>query len=116
VLGGDREVGAVAIADEIPVGATVQFQVRDAASAREDLAAALDGITAAGALCFADAGRGSNFFGTPDQDAVTVSEALPGAAIAGAFCAGTVGPVGGRSASHDAAMCVLLVDAAPSWP
>jgi small ligand-binding sensory domain FIST len=116
VLGGDREVGAVAIADEIPVGATVQFQVRDAASAREDLVAVLGGLTAAGALCFTDAARGSTFFGSPDQDATTVIEALPGAAVAGTFCAGTFAPVGGRTASHDAAMCVLLVDAAPTWP
>ncbi|UDY36412.1 FIST signal transduction protein [Dermatobacter hominis] len=116
VLGGDREAGVVAIGDEIPVGATVRFQVRDAASAREDLVDALGGLTAAGALCFTDTARGSDFFGGPDQDALTVSEALDGAAVAGTFCSGTFGPVGGHPALHDAAMCVLLVDAAPAWP
>ena len=43
VLGGDREVGAIAVGDEIEVGATVQFQVRDAVSADEDLRELLTG-------------------------------------------------------------------------
>jgi small ligand-binding sensory domain FIST len=116
VLGGDREAGVVAIGDEIPVGATVRFQVRDAASAREDLAEVLDGVHAAGALCFSDTARGSTFFGRPDEDARIVSEALDGAPVAGMFCAGTFGPVGGRPATHDAALCALLVDAGPAWP
>ena len=111
VLGADRENGALAVGDEIPVGATVQFQVHDAASAREDLVEVLGRRRAAGALCFTDLARGSGFFGAPDQDALAVSDALDGAAVAGAFCSGTFGPVGGRSAVHDAAICVLLVDA-----
>ena len=41
VLGVDRATGAVAVGDTLPVGSTVQFQVRDAASADEDLHAAL---------------------------------------------------------------------------
>ncbi len=37
VLGGDRDAGAIAVGDEVHVGDTVQFQVRDAESADEDL-------------------------------------------------------------------------------
>lgn len=115
VLGADREVGALVVADEVPIGSTVQFHVRDAASAVDDLVAVLGGLSAAGALCFTDIARGSTLFGVPDTDAETVSGCLPGAAVAGAFCSGTVGPVRGRSAVHDAAISLLLVDATPTW-
>ncbi len=38
LVGVDRDTGAIAISDMAEVGQTVQFQVRDAESAREDLA------------------------------------------------------------------------------
>ena len=100
VLGGDREAGAVAVGDEVPVGATVQFQVRDAASADEDLRELTEGRSAAGALVFTCNGRGARFFGAPDHDATVVSESLEGAAVTGMFCAGELGPVGGRNFLH----------------
>ena len=43
VLGGDRDVGAIAVGDDVEVGATVQFQVRDAESADHDLRELLTG-------------------------------------------------------------------------
>ena len=57
VLGADRESGAIAIGDEAPIGATVQFHVRDANTADEDLHEALGNSApaaraAAGALLF----------------------------------------------------------------
>ena len=42
VLGGDRETGAMAVGDRIEVGRTVQFHVRDAAAADEDLRVLLE--------------------------------------------------------------------------
>ena len=115
VLGADRDAGALAVADEIPVGATVQFQVRDAPGATRDLVDSLGGISAAGALCLSDVARGSELFGAVDHDATTVTDALDGAPVAGAFCAGTYGPVGGRVALHDSAVSMLLVDPRPTW-
>jgi len=115
VLGADRDAGALAVADEIPVGATVQFQVRDAPGATRDLVDSLSGISAAGALCLSDVARGSELFGTVDHDATTVTDALDGAPVAGAFCAGTYAPVGGRVALHDSAVSMLLVDPRPTW-
>ena len=47
VLGADPDSGAIAVGDEIQVGQTVQFHVRDAASADEDLRRALERESAA---------------------------------------------------------------------
>lgn len=99
VMGADRKVGALAIGDEIEVGATVQFQVRDASSADEDLRELIKGRRAGGALVFTCNGRGVQLFGDPSHDADVVSEAT-GAAVAGMFCAGEFGPVGGQTFVH----------------
>ena len=45
VVGADRGSGAIAIGDVAPVGSTVQFQVRDALSASEDLESMLNNIS-----------------------------------------------------------------------
>ena len=108
VLGADRDNGAVAVGAVVPVGATVQFQVRDAASADADLRALLQGTTASSALVFTCNGRGSHLFGEPDHDAALVSEAVRGGAVAGMFCAGEIGPVGGRNFLHGFTASVVL--------
>jgi small ligand-binding sensory domain FIST len=107
VLGGDREAGAIAVGDEIEVGATVQFQVRDAASADEDLRDLLSGHEADGALVFTCNGRGSHLFGEAHHDAALVDD-LIGAPAAGMSCAGELGPVGGRSFLHSFTASVAL--------
>jgi small ligand-binding sensory domain FIST len=100
VLGADRSAGAVAIGEGVEVGTTVQFQVRDASTATEDLTALLIGRDADAALVFTCNGRGSRLFGAPDHDAALVSESLGSAAVAGMFCAGEFGPVGGHNFVH----------------
>jgi small ligand-binding sensory domain FIST len=100
VMGADREVGAVAVGDEVEVGATVQFQVRDAVTADEDLRALLHGREADGALLFTCNGRGLHLFGVADHDAEVVADELDAPATAGMFCAGEIGPVGGQSFVH----------------
>lgn len=109
VMGADRASGALAVGDQVEVGHTVQFQLRDAASADEDLRALLSGHAGAdGALVFTCNGRGVRFFGEPDHDATLVSEAIAGAPVAGMFCAGEVGPVGGRPFVHGYTASVAL--------
>lgn len=98
VMGVDQERGAVAVGDHVSVGQVVQFQVRDADSAHQDLLDHLDG-PAEGALLFTCNGRGQRFFGEPDHDAGLLGEHLT-RAVAGAFCAGEIGPVGERSFVH----------------
>lgn len=100
VMGVDRTSGSVAIGERVDVGHTVQFQVRDAVTADEDLRELLDGQQAAGALLFTCNGRGSHMFDVPDHDAALVYESLGSAPLGGFFCAGEIGPVGERNHLH----------------
>ncbi len=112
VLGADRDSGALAVGDVVPVGTTVQFQVRDADSADDDLRRALArhaGPEAAeAALLFTCNGRGTRLFGEPDHDARAVEAALGTGAVAGMFCAGEIGPVRGRSFVHGFTASMVL--------
>ena len=105
ILAVDSESGAITVGERIRVGQTVRLQVRDAASADEDLVAAMKrgvaelGTPPAGALLFTCNGRGSHMFPAPDHDARVVHEAT-GAPAAGFFCAGEIGPVGDRNFVH----------------
>lgn len=110
VMGFDRETGAVVVGDQIPVGSIVQFQVRDAATADEDLHDLMANQSAQSALVFTCNGRGARLFGEPNHDAGMISEALAGAPVAGMFCAGEIGPVGGRNFLHGFTASILLID------
>jgi small ligand-binding sensory domain FIST len=100
VMGVDPDGGAIAVGDHVPVGATVQFQVRDAASADQDLRLLMGGRAADAALLFTCNGRGMHLFPEPHHDARIVAELLDDVPLGGMFCAGEVGPVGGRSFVH----------------
>src|SRR5205823_5861968 len=100
VLGGDEGSGAIAVGDQMRVGETVQFHVRDAASADGDLRSMIaEAERPAGALLFTCNGRGTRLFGVADHDASIVAEAL-GPSLAGFFAAGELGPIGGRNFLH----------------
>ncbi|HSS10697.1 MAG TPA: FIST N-terminal domain-containing protein, partial [Acidimicrobiales bacterium] len=100
VLGADRSNGAIAVGDLVDVGTTVQFHVRDATSADEDLRELLAFRHADGALLFTCNGRGSRLFDEPDHDAGVVSDLLGDPPLAGFFAAGELGPVGSRNFLH----------------
>jgi small ligand-binding sensory domain FIST len=108
VLGADHDRGVLAVGTPVAVGTTVQFQVRDAVSADEDLRALLEDVDGAAALVFTCTGRGVRLFGVDHHDAATVAERLDTAAVAGMFCAGELGPVGGRSFLHGFTASVLV--------
>jgi len=108
VLGGDPSNGALAVGDLVEVGSTAQFQVRDAASADDELQRLLDGRMAEGALVFTCNGRGTRLFGRPDHDAEIVAEHVPPRAVAGMFCAGELGPVGRKNFLHGFTASVVL--------
>jgi small ligand-binding sensory domain FIST len=106
IIAADAGAGSIALGERIRVGQTVRMQIRDGVSADEDLrvalgtqAAALGSARAAGALLFTCNGRGSHMFETPDHDAMAVEDAL-GVPAGGFFCAGEIGPVGGRNFLH----------------
>ena len=108
VLGADRSNGAMAIGQDVEVGTTIQFHVRDADSADEDLRAMLGAAgEAAAGLVFSCTGRGTNLFGRPHHDAELVSE-ITGGRCAGMFCAGEIGPIGRRSFLHSFTASVAL--------
>ena len=107
VLGADQANGAIAVDDVVPVGATVQFHVRDAATADEDLHQLLSGREADAALMFTCNGRGMHLFGTPDHDAKVLDERV-GVPAAGFFAAGEFGPVGGRNFVHGFTASIAL--------
>ncbi len=116
IMGGDETSGAVAVADLVHAGQTVQLHLHDEQTAREDLSLLLDGqrlySRPAGALLISCTGRGRRFFAQPGYDASTITHAFdqtpdgpsraksgtavdPGAGIpvAGFFAAGEIGPV-----------------------
>ena len=111
LVGIDQEKGAIAISDMAEVGQTIQFQVRDADSAREDLRATLDtqrDSPVAAALLFSCNGRGLGMFGQPDHDIGAVRGAFGDIPVAGFFAAGELGPVGGRNFVHGFTASMLL--------
>jgi small ligand-binding sensory domain FIST len=106
LVGVDESEGTVTVGERVRVGQTVRMQVRDGASADEDLREALEreardlGGPPAGALLFTCNGRGSHMFGEVDHDATALEAAFGDAPAAGFFCAGEIGPVGERNFVH----------------
>lgn len=100
LLGADQSTGSLAVGEVVGVGQTVQFHVRDAQAADEDLRLLLGGVAGGGALMFTCNGRGTHMFSEPSHDAAVVSELLDSAPLSGAFCAGEIGPIGGRNFFH----------------
>jgi small ligand-binding sensory domain FIST len=100
VVGAREAAGAFAVGAAVEIGQTVQFHLRDPVAADEDLRALLAGRDAAAALLFTCTGRGRALFGTEDHDAALVGDAFGAVPVTGAFCAGELGPVGGRSHVH----------------
>jgi len=114
VVGADQASGVIAVNDIMSVGETVQFHVRDPESADEDLRELLEAVRTkpSGALLFTCNGRGTAMFSEQDHDATMVSKAL-GVPISGFFCAGELGPIGGKNFLHGfTASLALLVDSA----
>jgi len=116
VMGLDRDTGALAITDRVRVGQTVQFHVRDADSADEDLHALLQiDLSAheqppAGALLFTCNGRGTRLFAEPHHDARAIRAETGALPLAGFFAQGELGPVGGQNFIHGFTASVVLFE------
>jgi small ligand-binding sensory domain FIST len=114
LIGADQQAGAVAIGDVVQEGQTVQFHLRDAKSASDDLhfLLAADRTThqspPLGALLFSCCGRGEGLFGQPHHDSRVVQERLGPIPMAGFFAQGEIGPVGGRNFLHGYTASVVI--------
>lgn len=112
VIGVDRDHGMLAVSDIMRTGQTVQFHVRDAAAADEDLrwllaAQKLDDEPFAGVL-FTCNGRGQRLFQQQHHDASALRKAIPGLPVAGFSAAGEIGPVGNHTFLHGHTASIAL--------
>ncbi|MSR64963.1 MAG: hypothetical protein EXS18_04190 [Verrucomicrobiae bacterium] len=107
IMGVDPKAGSMAIGALPRVGQTMQFQLRDAAAATEDIQHMLDEARSAtgqngpvaGLLCCCN-GRGTGLFGEPDHDAKAIAEKFGPLPLTGFFCNGEIGPVGNKTFLH----------------
>lgn len=102
LLGASPEEGHIAVAGEVRRGQTVQFQVRDAAAADEDLRMLCELLDEdyAGAVLFTCNGRGTRMWKEPHHDVTVFQERFGPLPVAGFFAAGEIGPIGGRNFVH----------------
>jgi small ligand-binding sensory domain FIST len=104
VMGMEQATGGIGITDMVRVGQTVQFHVRDAVTAEEDLRLLLaeqkKQDAPAGALLFNCNGRGTRMFSKPCHDISATRAMFPQTPVAGFFAAGELGPVGRRNFIH----------------
>lgn len=111
VLQANMHTGEIAIGDLVRVGQMVQFQLRDAESADLDLELMLEehrDEPAAGSLLFTCNGRGQGLFGEPSHDAAAIRRILGDISVAGMFCQGEIGPIGGRNFLHGYTASIAL--------
>jgi small ligand-binding sensory domain FIST len=124
IVGFEKDSNAVAVADDsIRSGMSVQFLVRDAATAGLDLthlvrdrAAPVSDPALAGALLFCCNGRGTRMFKRPDHDIGCLRTGLEREIpAAGFFAMGEIGPVGRRNFLHGfTASIALFQERAPT--
>ncbi len=116
VIGIRDDDGALALGNPIRVGQTVQFHVRDAATADEDLVDLLERDRATNAhapqaaLLFSCNGRGSRLFTEPNHDTATIQEHVGPIPLAGFFAQGELGPVGGKNYLHGFTASIALFE------
>lgn len=120
VIGVDRQSGAIAVSDVIQPGERVQFHLRDALTAKEDLEMMLIPQTfraePQGGLLFTCNGRGRRLYDHPDGDISVIKRSLGKFPLAGFFCAGEIGPVGGKNHLHGhTAVLVTFRSGSPGW-
>jgi small ligand-binding sensory domain FIST len=107
VMGLDKARGSVAVNAFIRAGQRVQFHVRDAETASEDLRKVFSrlkmeqpSLKVKGALLFSCLGRGERLFGEPDHDSQAFADAFGTEALGGFFCNGEIGQVGPNTYLH----------------
>lgn len=107
LVGIDPPSGAIAVADQVTTGRTLQFHLRDPHASKQELQRllsecrpALQSSPPAGALLFNCQGRGKAFYGVAHHDMKTIRSISSNLPVGGFFCNGEIGPVGGANFLH----------------
>ena len=107
IIGMDARGEALAVGEVLKEGQIVQFHLRDSETSSQDLSEMLDqyvgaeiGTASAGALLFQCLGRGEYLYGRPDHDTDMFREKVGDIPLAGFFCNGEIGQVGGSTYLH----------------
>ena len=120
LVGVERNTGAVLIGDMVRGGQTLQFHVRDARTADEDMRLLLQGETMLqtapplGGLLVTCNSRGTRLFDKPHHDVALIREFLGPIPLAGFFAAGELGSVGERNFIHSHTAALALFRQSPS--
>ena len=114
LLGADPSRGVIAVGDRVGLREKIRLHVLDARAALEDLEMLLTpqvvDSRASAALLFACNGRGRALHGVADRDVSTLQGAVGGGVpVAGMFCAGEIGPVGGRNFQHGHTASIAII-------
>ena len=132
ILGQTPDDGGLAISAVLREGQLVQFHVGDSAAAHQDLNGVLRRYSKAmlqegkgdslppppaGALLFSCLGRGRHMYGHPNHDTENFQTLMGPVPVAGFFCNGEIGPVGGTTYVHGFTSCFgLFRPKAPAIP
>ncbi len=107
VVGADNVTGAIAIGEHLREGQAIQFHIRDARTAADDLRVQLEhyarqpgAASSTGALLFSCTGRGIGLYGVPDHDSDMFRNLVGSLPLGGFFCNGEIGPVAGTTYLH----------------
>jgi small ligand-binding sensory domain FIST len=96
------------VGEELKVGHTLQFQLRDAETSEEDLKTLLGTLResgnpapdARGALLVSCCGRGEGLYGKPNHDIQMIQSLKGPMPLCGFFANGEIGPVGAKNYIH----------------
>ena len=100
VVAANERAGTLLLTSPIRPGSTIQVQVRDAETAKEDLAMALDLAAMhpeppAASILVTSTGRGRELFGEPGHDAAEIQRRLEEPPQTGFLATAEIAPVGG---------------------
>lgn len=115
ILGADRRSGALVIGEMLQVGQTLQFQLRDAATSKEDLEILLRRIVAPrrpaseGGILVSCCGRGKGLFGEPHHDVTLIQKLRGPFPLTGFFANGEFGPIDQKNYVHGYTSSLTLI-------
>lgn len=121
LMAADMEAGTLTVGERLQVGQTVQFHLRDARAATEDLQQLLRqtaegrGPSPAGGVLFDCLGRGRGLFGRSHHDVQLIRAATGACPVGGFFCNGEIGPVGGVNYLHGYTASLGLFRPKQTW-